>query len=248
MGTKLAPVAGLLVATERRLVVERGAVEVHHAGTQSASDILGSALVGRRDVARQTVRRVVGDLDGLVFVLVGDHRDDRAEDLFLGDGHVVGDIGEDGGLHEVALLDAVGESEATGDEGGTFVDALADEGLDLHELGLGDDGTDGDALGGGVTDRDAFGGRLGHGHGLFHLGGRQDHAASGVAGLAGVHAHTEHVARHRGCDVGIVEDDVGRLAAEFLGDTLDRGRSVLGDFDTGAGRTGERHHVDVGVR
>ena len=57
-----------------------------------------------------------------------------------------------------------------------------------------------------------------------------------------------HVARDHGLEVGVVEDDVGRLAAELLRDPLHRRRRGAGDLDAGAGRAGERHHVDVGVR
>ena len=48
-------------------------------------------------------------------------------------------------------------------------------------------------------------------------------------------------------EVGAFEDDVRRLAAEFLADALDGRRGALGDIDAGAGRAGERDHVDVRV-
>ena len=47
--------------------------------------------------------------------------------------------------------------------------------------------------------------------------------------------------------VEVVEQDVGRLAAELEGDLLDRLGAELGDPLAGAGGAGERHHVDVGV-
>jgi hypothetical protein len=49
------------------------------------------------DVGVEAVFDVVGDGDGSVVVAVGDDRQDGAEDLFLGDRHVVGDADEDGG-------------------------------------------------------------------------------------------------------------------------------------------------------
>ena len=52
-------------------------------------------------------------------------------------------------------------------------------------------------------------------------------------------------AADRGLEVGVAQNDVGRLAAELLGNSLDRVGGGLGDNDSGPGRTGERHHVDV---
>ena len=48
-------------------------------------------------------------------------------------------------------------------------------------------------------------------------------------------------------EVRVFEDDVRALATQFLGHPLDRRRRVLGDVDAGAGRPGERDHVDVGM-
>ena len=47
--------------------------------------------------------------------------------------------------------------------------------------------------------------------------------------------------------VGVVEDDVGGLAAQFEADTLGVGRRVALDLGAGAAGSGERHHVDIGV-
>ncbi len=52
---------------------------------------------------------------------------------------------------------------------------------------------------------------------------------------------------YRGLQVRIIQNDVGGLATQLLGNTLDRRRSVLGHQGTGPGRTGEGHHVDIGV-
>ena len=49
----------------------------------------------------------------------------------------------------------------------------------------------------------------------------------------------------RRVEVGIVQQDVGRLAAQFLVDALDRVGRGLRDEDAGAGRAREGHHVDV---
>jgi hypothetical protein len=48
--------------------------------------------------------------------------------------------------------------------------------------------------------------------------------------------------------VGVVKDDVGRFAAQFLGDALDGRGRVACDLDAGAGRAGERDEVDRRMR
>ena len=60
----------------------------------------------------QAVERVVAALDDLVDVLEFQHRQHRAEDLVLGDRHVVVDVGEQRRLDEVA---AVAEALAAAD-------------------------------------------------------------------------------------------------------------------------------------
>ena len=78
-----------------------------------------------------------------------------------------------------------------------------------------------------------------------------EHAGEGGAGLARVQvALADAVAdgRLEVLVVEVVEQDVGRLAAELEGDALEGVGRRLGDALAGPGRAGERHHVDVGVR
>src|SRR3954462_1903948 len=123
----LAAVAAVLVATERGDGVERTTVDLDLAGADATSDLLGPLGVGSLHATRQAVDRVVGDADRILFVLVADDRQDRAEDLLLGDGHVVAHLAEDRRLHEVAVGVHVGRLlGATDDEVGALVDALLD--------------------------------------------------------------------------------------------------------------------------
>ena len=78
--------------------------------------------------------------------------------------------------------------------------------------------------------------------------GRHEHPGRRVAGLAAVgEAGFDALADRRG-KVRVAEDDVRRLAAEFLRHPLDRVRRGLCDEHPGAGRAGERDHVDAGMR
>src|SRR5262245_11202279 len=62
-----------------------------------------------RDVAcpnssRKTVRRPVGALDDLIEILERNDAHHRTEDLFLGDFHLVLNVGKDGRLNEIATV------------------------------------------------------------------------------------------------------------------------------------------------
>src|SRR3954451_19756210 len=84
----LAAVAGLLVAAERGHRVEGAAVDLDLAGADAAGDADRAVLVGRPDAAGEAVVAVVGDTDSVLLVLVGLDREDRPEDLLLGDRHL----------------------------------------------------------------------------------------------------------------------------------------------------------------
>jgi hypothetical protein len=50
-----------------------------------------------------------------------------------------------------------------------------------------------------------------------------------------------------GLEVGVLEDDVGRLAPQLEEETLQRGRALLHDPAAHGGRAGERDEIDPGV-
>ena len=154
---------------------------------------------------------------------------------------------EHGRLHVVAGLEPLGLSGTADLELGALADALLDELLDAAVLRGRHDRPDVAARLAGIADDDVLGRRGRDRRGLVHPGRGNEHAGRRVARLTRVRAHPGHVARDHGLEVGVVEDDVGRLAAELLRDALHRRRRGAGDLDAGAGRARERHHVDVGV-
>ena len=76
---------------------------------------------------------------------------------------------------------------------------------------------------------------------------RHQHAGGGVAGLACVAEAAFHALADCSFQIGVFQDDVGGLAAQFLGHALDGVRSGFGHDDAGAGGTGKRHHVHIFV-
>jgi len=53
---------------------------------------------------------------------------------------------------------------------------------------------------------------------------------SGVAGLAGILKHVQHAGFHGALEIGVIQQNVGRLAAELLVYSFDGVSSQLGDF------------------
>src|SRR5688572_17014067 len=125
----------LLEAAEGRVHVEGAAVDVDLAGADAARDALRMRVVLRPYGAGEAVRRVVRDADGVLFVLVGDDREHRAEDLFLRDRHAVLHSSEDRRPHVVAArrraLRVLGASH---EKLGTFLYPLLDVGAHALEL------------------------------------------------------------------------------------------------------------------
>ena len=74
------------------------------------------------------------------------------------------------------------------------------------------------------------------------------HTRGGVTGLARIREAEARPARHGGVDIGIVEHKVRRLAAKLQRHGFDSVGGRLADQDAGTGRTGERHHIDIGMR
>ena len=73
------------------------------------------------------------------------------------------------------------------------------------------------------------------------------HAGAGRADLAGIEEDAGGRSFGRGFEIGIVENDVGRLAAELERDALEVAGRALHDSAADAGRAGEGDLVDVGV-
>ena len=57
----------------------------------------------------------------------------------------------------------------------------------------------------------------------------------------------QYAAANSRVQVHILENNIGRLATQFLSHPLDRGSGVLGDQGAGAGRAGEGNHVDARI-
>ncbi len=193
---------------------------------------------------RQPVRRVVRLLDRLGRRAERQHRQHRAEDLLAGDAVRLRDAGEHRRREPEAALGQVARRRPAGRALGLAgVGELADAG----QLRGGVDRADVGVLVERVADaqrgqpplqrRDQFvGDRLLH-----------EQPRAGAAHLALVEEDAVDDALDGLVERGVVEDDVGRLAAEFEREPLRRaGQRPLDDL-ADVGRAGERDLVDVVV-
>jgi hypothetical protein len=120
--------------------------------------------VARLDVVGQPVLGVVGHGDGMLLVLEGQDRQDRAEDLLAVDRHLGRHVGEDRGADVEPPVQVPRPPGAAGHQPRALVDAGLDQRLDLVELRLADGGPDMPAFLSRGPHRHAFGRR----DGLFH--------------------------------------------------------------------------------
>lgn len=221
-------------------------VHPHGTGADGVSHAQRGVEVGGVHRGRETVRRAVGLLDRLLLGLELGDGADGAEDLLLDDGHVLGDIREDGGLDEVA---DVAVAATTGGHGGTGLLAGIDVAHDAVELQLRDLGSLEGLNVEWVSDLVGLGALLEAGDELVVDALLHVDAGAGAAALAVVEEDTEVDPRDGVVDVGVVEDNVGRLASELKGDLLEVGvGGGLEDLATDKGGAGEGDLVDVHVR
>src|SRR6204780_1968940 len=240
----LAAPAGLLVAAERQGRVEDVvAVDPDRAGPELLGQGVGLGDVLGPDPGTKAVDAVVrlgGDLvqgpeRG------GDH--DRAEDLLADDGHIGPGVGDDGGIDEVAL---VTEAAAAGDGGGTIVYAGLEEAGDPAQLLVGDQRAH---LGAGLhagTELDALGDLGDAVDDLVEAVLLDEQARARHAALAVVEEDRVGRALDR-AGVGVVEHDVGTLAAGLQRDLLEVPRGRLHDQLADLGGAGECYLVHVVV-
>ena len=246
----VAAVAGLLEATERRgHVTAIVLVDPHAADAQRLGRQMRLGQVAGPDRCRQTIDAVVGDLNGFLGGVEGDHREHRAKDLFGGDAHAVGHVVENGRLDIHATGLDQGALAAT-EQLGVFGMAGFDIGQHAVEVTGIDQGAHSGGRVEGVTGFPAFHGFQQQRHEfIFHRALDQQTRARG-AHLALVEADRRSGSLGSGFQARCIgEDDVGALATRFQPDALHVrfagvDHQLLGDL----GRAGEHQGVDVHVQ
>ena len=224
-------------------MVEESTVHIDLAGAKPLGHGQRPVGVGSPDATRKPVVGVVGDGHSVVLVGVADDRQHRTENFLPGDGHGVRHVGEHGGTHVVAVLVALGQvvglASSAGDQSGALVNPSLDVALDAFPLGLRYQRTQPGAFGLGWAHHLGIGCCCGQLGGLVNPVSRDQEAGECRAGLAGVEVAGAHSLGNGGREVGIVKDDVGRLAAQLLVDAGDIDGRHLCNPGTGPRRAGE---------
>ncbi|MNH18620.1 hypothetical protein D3C79_783300 [compost metagenome] len=163
-------------------------VDEHHASFNAAGQAMCLADVLGPDVGGQAVFGVIGQAQRFGFVLELDQAHHRAKDFFLGDAHLVVDVGKYGRLDELAFGQVsrqIGRAlQATGEQAGAFLDADLDVAGDLVVVRLGDHRADLGFRVGRVADNQAFGAGGEFGDELVVDGFLDEDAAAGGAAFA----------------------------------------------------------------
>ncbi len=197
----------------------------------------------RPDARSQAVARIVRLPDDLFLRLERDHREHRAENLFLGHAHPVVDLREDGWLNEKSMHQLwIGGDLPSIDQVRAFLLGNIDVALDLFLL----------AFEGRRTHLGLHLQRIAQLDGVRALGQPADDLIMDAslhkeprAGDTGLATGGED-ARNDAVDhpfIRVVENDVGRLATQFEAHTGQVIGGVLHDPDAGRGRSGEGYLV-----
>ncbi len=233
--------AGILVAAEGsafgNAVV---AVHPHTAGFNAAGNADGPVDISGPDCAAKAVLALVGHGDDFIFVLELDDAGHGSEDFFLGHAHVVGNIAEQGGTQEAALGEfAFCGSLAAAENCSAFF--LADFHVfeNLLHLALVDLAAH---LGGRIkrqADLDGVEALYGLGDELVVDAFLYKDTGACAADLALVEEDAHLQAVHGHFKVAVIEEDVGRLAAQFQRGRNDAVGCSQGDLTADFGGAGE---------
>src|SRR5437899_8088867 len=120
-----------LVAAERRVGIQRAAVDLHRPRAHGVRDAQPARRVAGPHVAVEPVVGLVGERDGLRLVAEGDRGDHRAEDLLARDRHVVARVGEERRLDVIPARQVRRPATAAG-ERRPLLAAARDEALDAR--------------------------------------------------------------------------------------------------------------------
>src|ERR1700722_15205947 len=239
--TALAPNARTLIAAKGRKVARRPiGVDPDRTGLEALShgerspDALGPHARGK------PVLRVVGDLDRLFRVVESDHREDWPEHFLLRDAHFGFDPREDRRLDKPSFA-ALWTRAFGAAENARGALAFGDFDVVEHLLEL--------RPGRDRTDLSRVEKRVAHAGGLAQCNELVDElvvdrtmdqrARAGDAGLAGRGENARDNALDGVVDHGVLEDDIGRFAAELQRHRFDGPRGKLVDALSGAVAPGE---------
>ena len=213
LAAAFAAVTAFAVAAETATGVEEiRAIDPDDACFELRSDLKRNVDAFGPDASGEAVGGVVGELDGFGRCAKGHGGENGAENFLLGDDGSGMDVAEKSGRKIKA---ARGHGNLRLPAGGAFGDALIHEALNAIELNAGDDGANVD----GFIERRADAecvhavadfGDEGLGDALLH-----EEARAGAADLALVEPDAVHEAFDGGVEVGILENDEGRFAAEL---------------------------------
>src|SRR6185436_4581717 len=234
------------LASETRFLVppeRRGGIELvvrirpDHAGAELRGHLQNARAFLRPHTRRQSIRRVVRLLDRFLGRAEREHREDGAEDLFLGDAVGLRDAGEEGRREPEA---ARGQLARGLHHLRAFLDAALDELADLLELRARVDRADVGVL----VERIADAQRL---DALAQLADHRlddrflhEEPRARAADVALVEVDAVDDALDRLVDRRVLEHDVRRLAAQLQGQLLLRARDRALDAFADFGRAGER--------
>src|SRR5260370_37921255 len=239
--------AGVFESSPGCLRIIRHTVDHDASGTYLRGYTTRAREVGPKDRGVETIFRIVGDPDRLVLGVISNDGQDGAENLLLGNCHIVLHIDKHRGLHEVTGFETFRMTLTTDKNLHAFFDALADIRLHLFVLFLRHHRSDGGLGISRITDWEGRHGVDDCSLDLVEPALRHEEARPCGARLTAVHEGHDEGRRDRLVENGVIEQDRRRLAAQFQRHALHGFRPVAHDRFANANRPCERDLGDIGV-
>src|SRR5579863_216927 len=228
--------AGMLKSAERRLLIVQHAVDRYAAGSDLRCDAARALKVRTAYVSVEAVLSIVRYPDRILFVLVGDDREDGPENLFPGDCHIILHIDKYRGFDEITRLEAGRMSFASDKHLCTFFNTLANVGLHTLILLLVHHWSDGGFWVGRIADWKCARGGQDRPCDFLEATRRHEEPGPSDASLTAVQEPDDERIRDGLLEIGIIKQNVGRLAAQLERDALHRRSTFAHDRSSDSGR------------
>jgi hypothetical protein len=245
LASAFAAITGFTIAAESAGCVELvGGVHPDHASLDLGSQIERNVNVLAPDAGRESVHRVVGQLRSLRWSAEGHGGEHGAEDFFLRHRRRGMHIGEQSRREVRAFF---GERVARLPTAGALRHSSVDHAADGFQLDRGNNRADVDRLVEWMTDAQRFHALADSGiEGLCDTFLDQE-PGTGTAHLALVEPDGVDEALDSGVEIGVIEDNEGRLATQFEGKLLIGLRGGFANDAADFGRAGEGDLIDAGM-
>src|SRR5208283_1297630 len=179
----LATVARLFITSKTTGEIHPCAIDVYVSRANSSRHSTRPLQVSRAYIAGKPIGSVVSDAHRILLALIRNNAKHRPENFLPRNSHLVSDVAEHRGSHEISFDQAVRTSQPSTHQSRAFVDTRFDQPLHLLKLSFAGEWAHRRAFAERISHLDAFGSSLRNCARFIHSRSRHQHSCRRVAGL-----------------------------------------------------------------